>query len=429
MNEFNLNHSLPIALIGISHKTAPVEIREKAAFDPKEQESVLLSLSKAFEIDGCLVVSTCNRTEVYISAENFGTVIPEIQRWLDGYKKCGLFTDEQHTYVLSGLDAVRHFFSVVSSLDAQIVGEPQITGQVKDAYNLAKELKTIDALLNKIINVGLQAQKKIRSDTFLTDGAVSISFAGVELARKIFKTFDDKHLLLIGAGETAELAAQHFLEKGAGNISVANRTFDKARELAERFNGKAYALDELSSAFDGVDIVISATSSSDHILNAQFLSEIGKVRRHAPILLIDLAIPRDIDPDADKIGGVYLYNLDDLNEIVQINLEKREQEIPKSIKILDRFVEEFEKWIATHSAASTINRLKTYFDHIRRSEMNRLKKRLPKDNMEEIDYLTQSIMNKMMHHHIKWLKKVATDPERHQQNVELVRDLYELDKE
>ncbi|NIO00786.1 MAG: glutamyl-tRNA reductase [Candidatus Latescibacteria bacterium] len=429
MSELNLDHSVPIALIGISHKTAPIEIREKVALDAKEQESVLRSLSKAFEIDGCLVVSTCNRTEVYISAEEYETVIPEIQRWLDGYKKSGYFTNEQYAYVLTGLDAVRHLFSVISSLDAQVVGEPQITGQVKDAYNLAKELKTTDSLLNKIISFGLQAQKKIRRNTFLADGAVSISFAGVELARKIFNTFDDRHLLLIGAGETAELAAQHFLEKGAGSIAVVNRTLEKARELAGRFNGKAYGFDELSSAFNGVDIVISATSSSDHVLSAEFMSEISKARRYAPMFLIDLAIPRDIDPDVDKIDGIYLYNLDDLQAIVQINLDKRKQEMPKSFKILDRYVVEFEKWIATHSTSSTINRLRRYFDHIRRSEMNRLRKRLPKDNMDEIDYLTQSIMNKLMHQHIKTLKKTATDPERHQQNVELMRDLYELDQE
>jgi glutamyl-tRNA reductase len=416
-------------MFGVSHKTAPVDVREAAALSAGETEYALRHLRDTFDVDGVLVISTCNRTEVYASGENSNTQIPGMRAWMDDYKGCDCFANERYTYVLRNSEAIKHFFLVISSLDSQIIGEPQITGQVKDAYNLARDNKTTGALINKLVETGLRAQKKVRSDTFLVDGAVSVSFAGVELARKIFNQLDDKRILLVGAGETAELAARHFADRGVREINILNRTVEKARELAGSLGGNAFEFDQLPTALEIADIVISATSSREYIINAGVMGAICKHRHYEPVFLIDLAVPRDIDPDVDGLDGIYLYNLDDLNDVVAMNIEKRKQEIPRATKIVERYVSEFLGWMSTHTMSSTISSIKKYFENLRQGELARLRKRLPEEGIAEVDYLTQSIMNKLMHQHIKTLKGGSSDPVSHQQHIDFLRKLYDLDRE
>jgi glutamyl-tRNA reductase len=319
-----MNSYIPIALIGLSHKTASVEIRERVAFNTEEQQESIKILRETFDIDGCMILSTCNRTEVYICGEESIHEIPRIRMWLDEYKRTTYFQNDGLIYIHKGEEAVLHFFRVAAGLDSLVVGEPQITGQVKDAYQAAYELNSTNTLLNKLHNFALQAEKKVRTDTFLTDGAVSVSFAGVELARKIFSRLEDKNVLLIGAGETAELAALHFSEKGVQSFRVVNRTLSRAQELADRFRGTAYGLDQIPEAMQEVDIVISATASEEYVVTLALVESIIRHRYLKPLFLIDLAIPRDIDPNIDKLDGIYLYNIDDLEEIVKTKLEATE---------------------------------------------------------------------------------------------------------
>ena len=418
---------IPIGLIGISHKTAPVEIRDRVALSTEAIHVALQECKQRFELDGLLILSTCNRTEVYFSSEAYTNLFKPLRHWFDDYKKVDFFSNEQLCYHKKGYDAVAHFFEVISGLDSQIIGEPQITGQVKEAYNDAFERKVTDTIINKMFSFGLQSEKAVRHDTFLSDGAVSVSFAGVELARKIFTNLQNKQILLIGAGETAELAALHFKEKGVQKIHVVNRTFEKARELAAQFNGRAYAFDQLPEALAQCDIVISATASQSHVLDAQTLEPICRKRRYQPIFLIDLAVPRDIDPRVESLDGVYLYNLDDLNEVVKHNMQRRQLEIPQAKKLIGETIGQFKKWMAGHSMGAVINRLRHHFDEIRLKELERLKKRLPNNGIAEIDYLTQSIVNKLMHQHIRLLQKSAANPEDYQEQVEFLTKLYELD--
>ncbi len=420
---------IPITLIGISHKTAPVEIREQAALDRSQQEEAVQLIIKQFNLTGCMILSTCNRTEIYLSGEENGNALSGVKNWLNRYKKCTYFSDQDLTYTKQGIDAVRHFFAVASGLDSQIIGEPQITGQVKESYDLAHDLNTTDTLINKMFTFALQAEKKVRSETFLSDGAVSVSFAGVELARKIFSSLKRKDVLLVGAGETAELAATHFIEKGVRNIRIANRTLGKAQDLAKKFDGEAYSLENIAGALEKSDIVISATASRKYVLNTDIIEKIAKKRNHEPIFFIDLAIPRDIDPDIQEIDGVYLYNLDNLNDIVQMNLEKRREEIPEAFQIIDEHLALFRKWLSTHSIASVINRLREHFDKLRKNELNRLKNRLPEEGYPEVEYLTQSIMNKLMHRHIKMLKKNVGNADRYQESIDFFNQLYGINEE
>jgi glutamyl-tRNA reductase len=276
----------------------------------------------------------------------------------------------------------------------------------------------------------MQAKKKVHNETFLSDGTVSVSFAGVELARKIFSDLSDKNVLLIGAGKTAELAAYHFQENGVQNINVVNRTFANAEELADKLNGKAYPLDQLSEVLVDTDIVISATSSKEYVVTRELLKPVAKKRHYRPIFLIDLAIPRDIDPAIDKLEGIFLYNLDDLHEIVKANLEKRKKEIPKSIKIIHEYVEDFQKWISMNSMSTVVGKLKKKLDVLRLNEMERLKSKLPQNGYKsEIDVLTESIINKVVRQHVKSLKKVAHDPEAYKKQVDMILSIYELDND
>ncbi len=425
-----MSNRIPLGIIGISHHTAPVELREKVALSEEEQKMAIARISGQFEVNGCLVLSTCNRTEIYISDEHLDESCQKIRTWLNELKQCNTYTDAQITYELTDAEAAEHFFKVLSGLDSQIIGEQQITGQVKDSYDLAHALSATDSLINKLFNFAMQAKKRVHNETFLSDGTVSISFAGVELARRIFNNLSNKQVLLIGAGKTAELAAYHFQESGVKSISVANRTFERADELAQKFNGKAFRMDQLPDALSEADIVISATSSTEYVLTAEMLKPISKQRHHRPIFLIDLAIPRDIDPAINSIDSVFLYNLDDLEEIVKINLEKRRKEIPKSMKIIREFVGEFQEWVRLNSMTNVAGRLKKKLDELRINEIERLKAKLPQNGYRaEVEHLTESIINKVVRQHVKALKKVAHDPEQYNKQVEMISRIYDLDNE
>jgi len=291
-------------------------------------------------------------------------------------------------------------------------------------------LGVTDTLINKLFNFGMQVKKKVQNETFLSDGTVSVSFAGVELARKIFNHLAEKEIVLIGAGKTAELAAYHFKEDGVKNIHVVNRTLSKAEELASKFDGKAYELGDLEEVLKKADIVISATSSENFVVTRPMIGPISKQRHHQPIFLIDLAIPRDIDPQISDVDGIYLYNLDDLHGIVESNLEKRRKEIPKAIKIVDEFLKEFQEWMSVYSMTAVIGKLKKHLETLRLNEIDRLKKHLPQNGtMDGVNMLTESIVNKVIRQHMKSLKKYAADPEMYKQHVDLIFNLYELDGE
>jgi glutamyl-tRNA reductase len=430
-----LSNDIALGVLGISHKTASVEIRELVSLNEEEQKNIIQQVTRDFtvndiEVEGILILSTCNRTEFYISADRMDIIMPAIRQLLVTYKQCPYYSDESITYEKSGLDAVRHFYNVICGIDSQIVGEMQITGQVKDCYNFAHHLDATDAVLNKLYNFGMQVKKRVRNETFLSDGTVSVSFAGVELARKIFSDLADKRILMVGAGKTAELAAVHFLENNVKAISVANRTISKAEELAERFGGKSYILDDLNIALQEADIVISATSSDDYVITKSMMADITRKKYYDSIFLIDLAIPRDIDPEIEALNNVYLYNLDDLNGIVEKNLEKRRLEIPRANKIVEEFIAEFAKWTTTNSMASVAGKLKRHLEKLSNNEMSRIWKQFPENGYQkEIENYSQNIINKLVRQHMKSLKKNAGDPEKYKQHIELIYNLYEIDKE
>jgi glutamyl-tRNA reductase len=420
--------NIPITVVGFNHNTAEVDLRERATFNESQQTSIIQRLAKKYNTRGVLVLSTCNRTELYVSGRKATKYITEICSWLDTKIKENIFCNENVTYIFKGRQAIHHFFRVITSLDSQMIGEPQITGQVKDAYEKSRQLGHTDILMNKMYNFGMQVEKQVRSKTYLTDGAVSISFAGVEMARKIFGNLQNTTVLLIGAGDTAELAALHFANREVAQILVVNRTFKKARNLATKYQGKSIHMEDLHQALDQVDIVITATSSDTYILDKQLLENVARKRDYKPIFLIDLAVPRDIDPGVTDIDGVFLYNLDALEELVQKNIEQRKKEIPKAEKIVESHVSEYIKWYNTLPVVKTIKQLSRYFEDIREQEFKRLKSRFPKDSLAEVEYFSRSLMKKFLHHHIMTLRRSNQDPTRQKQHIDLVGEIYRLNE-
>jgi glutamyl-tRNA reductase len=290
----------------------------------------------------------------------------------------------------------------------------------------ARLQKHTDIFINKMYNFGMQVEKQVRSRTYLTDGAVSVSFAAVELARKIFGDLKNTKVLLIGAGETAELAATHFVKRKISKIYVANRTYKKARHLAEEFNGEATSLNDSTQILEQVDIVITATSSNDFIFNKNDLENVAKKRDYKSIFLVDLAMPRDVDPAVTDIDGVFLYNLDALDDIVTNNIDQRKSEIPKAEKIVEDHVFNYIKWYKTLPMVKTITQLSKYFEEIREQEFERLKNRFPDSHLADAEYLSKSLMKKLLHHHIMTLRRSNGDPLRLKQHIDLVGEIYPL---
>jgi glutamyl-tRNA reductase len=420
--------NIPIAVVGINHHTAELNIRERVVFNEEQQAEICQYLSKNYNTRGVMVLSTCNRSEIYVCGRKALKHIRDICNLLDEIKNENIFCNENIAYVLRGEKAIHHFFRVISSLDSQMIGEPHITRQVKDAYKKSHMSNHTDILMNKMYNFGMQVEKQVRSKTYLTDGAVSVSFAGVELARKIYGNLRKTTVVLIGAGDTAELAALHFVDREVSRILIVNRTFEKVKDLADRFHGKSLHWEELEKAFEQANIVITATSSDKFIIDKKMLERVARKRDYKPIFLIDLAIPRDIDPAATDIDGIFLYNLDDLQEIVQKNIERRKGEIPKAERIVEDHVSEYIKWYKTLPAIQMITLLSQYFEEIREQEFERLKNRFPEEIQSEAEYLSKSLMKKFLHHHIITLRGTNENPKRQKQHIDLVGEIYRLNE-
>jgi glutamyl-tRNA reductase len=315
-----------IVLIGINHKTAPVEVRECIAFTEEESVSALRALSGNPFIKEVLIFSTCNRVEVMVVAANKAAAIDATKDYIAEANKIPRAEFEDSLYIHEGDEAVRHIFRVASSLDSMVVGEPQILGQVKDAYRTATEVKASGVILNRLLHRTFFVAKRIRTETGIGDHAVSISYAAVELGRKIFGSLENKNVLLVGAGEMAELAVEHLIRNKAGQIYVANRTFENGVELARQFNGQPIRFEEITDSLERVDILISSTGSPDYVITRDQVKGVIRKRRNRPLFFIDIAVPRDIDPQVNRLTNSYVYDIDDLQGVIDDNIEDRRRE-------------------------------------------------------------------------------------------------------
>lgn len=417
-----------IVVVGLSHKTAPVEIRERVAFAPTQMEKPLRTLVDIEDITEGVIVSTCNRVEIYATTRDIAGGIARIKRFMADYHNVHLETLEPCLYAHNGDDAIRHVFRVASSLDSMVVGEPQILGQIKTAYGYAAEFKSSGIILNRFLHKAFSVAKRVRTETKIASSAVSVAFAAVELARKIFEDLSDKTVLLVGAGEMCELAAKHFLNNGAQGVMVTNRTYERAVKLAEEFDGKAIHFEEFLEHLHKVDIVLSSTGAPHFIIRPKEVEEVLRRRKYKPQLFIDIAVPRDIDPAVNDVDNAYLYTVDDLNGVVQSNLEQRKKEAQKAEGIVDQEIGQFAKWLGSLDVTPTIIALRAKFEETRKAELAKTIagwKDLPPDSEKRLDALTSAIINKLLHQPTSVLKRGGQGG-RVDLYVDALRNLFDL---
>src|SRR5882724_11347782 len=414
-----------LSLLGVNHRTAPVEIRERFAIPESRLAEATQRLARHPGVEEGMIVSTCNRVELLVSSENGHT---DLRGFLREYFKTDVSPYEEHLYELNERDAVRHLFRVAASLDSMIVGEPQILGQVKEAYAVARGVGAVHSNLNGVITRAFAVAKRVRNETQVGSSSVSVASVAVELAKKIFGSLEGKHVFLVGAGKMSELAAKHLLAHGAGSIFVANRTHDRAVELAERFQGEAIRFDELYDTADRADIVISSTGAPHAIFRREHGVKFLQRRKNRPMFFIDIAVPRDVDPEMNRLDGIFVYDIDDLQQAVTSHVDDRRKEAERAEAIITAEVERFKVRLQTLDVVPTIVSLQDHLETIRQAEIDRVRGRLGPLSPEQelaVEALTRGIISKIMHTPISTLKTAVSQPEA-TTVVDIVRRLFDL---
>jgi len=403
---------MQLVLIGMNHKSAPLDIRERLQLSCGDAELPLPALMRHEQVREALYLSTCNRVEVIARVTNGPEAVETLKSFI--YRQGNLSVEEldRCLYIYRDLEAVRHLFRVTSSLDSMIMGEPQILGQMKDAYRMAVEGRTTGILLNRLSHHAFRVAKRVRTETGIAGNAVSVSYAAVELAKKIFGDLKKRSVLLIGAGEMSELAARHLLRQGVSAIHIANRTYARAEEMAAEFQGVPVTFEKFPELLPEVDIVIASTGAPGYIMSAQMVASAFGRRRNRPLFLIDIAVPRDIDPAAGDIDNVYLYNIDHLQDVVDTNKEVRKAEAMKAEEIIAEEVAAFETWFNTLAVVPTIVSLREKMEGIVKGELERSSswmRNLSEEERERVEILASSIVNKILHDPMTGLKEESRD--------------------
>ena len=362
---------MSVLLLGLSHKTAPIEVRERLAFDEQVSGVIASELTERPGISEAMVVSTCNRVEFLVQGELGYDAADQIHAFLTEKPNVPIEAAAPFLYRYIDQEAVRHLFRVASSLDSMVIGEPQILGQVKDAYTAAKKAGAMRGQLDFIVNNAFRVARRVRNETGIGQLAVSISYVAVELARKIFGDLSGLSILLVGAGKMSELSAKHLQNSGAQHIYVTNRTYERAEEMARAFNGEAVSFDRLLEVLQQVDIVISSTGAPNFILTKKTAQGVIAARKNWPIFFVDIAVPRDIDPEINSIDNMFVYDIDDLQQVADANLRERRRHADLAERIVQDEVEKVMRRLKTSEVAPTIVSLQSELDDLRKAEINR----------------------------------------------------------
>lgn len=420
-----------ILVSGLSHKTAPVEIREALTFPEHEISEALTSLTSYPHINEAVILSTCNRTEVYTVASDLDGGQQDIVSFFNSCHNSRGFELEDYLYRHDSLGAINHLFRVVSSLDSMVLGEAQILGQAKEAYSHAFEVQTTNLVLNRLFRQAFAVGKRVRTETDIGENAVSISYAAVQLAKKVFQDLSGKTVMLVGAGKMSELTAKHLLSNGVKSVIIANRNYDRAVEMAKVFCGRAVTFENFVDEMAAADIVISSTGAPHTVIRKDAMKKVMAKRRYKPIFLIDIAVPRDIEADVNDVDNVYLYDIDDLQTVVDSNLEERSREAKEAEVIIKQEVQEFLAWLSALEVTPTIADLRRRAEAIRRAELDRVGGKLADLSAEEINAVNtvaNGIINKLLHEPMVRLKQSAGQKEGYLY-VDTMRHLFALDDE
>ncbi|OGU73091.1 MAG: glutamyl-tRNA reductase [Ignavibacteria bacterium RBG_16_34_14] len=410
--------------ISINHRTAPVDLRE-AVYLKEDEIRPFINFAKENQIKEGLILSTCNRTEIFGIPNSNETNHEKFQSLLLNFKPSQNIT-EQHFQNYVSRDAIKHLFFVATGIDSLLIGDNQVFKQVKDSFQIAEETEFAGYIMHRIFDAAIRTGKRAISETSISEGAVTVSYAAVQLTEKIFSNLSKKSALVIGTGETGEIAAKHLSERGIGNLTVTNRTQEKAENLAQKLNAKVIPFTEFRESIHKFDIIISATASPEILVNKNDVKAALKKRSNNPMILMDIAIPRDIDPETKKIDYVFYHDLDSLNIIVEQNLTKRKSEIPKVEKIIEEELENFWEWYNSLQAAPAIKDLRDFFEDIRNKEVEKNKNKFATEDQEKLDIVTKRIINKILHHPTIELRKAddSTGSGDSATKIGIIRDLF-----
>ncbi|HET7433744.1 MAG TPA: glutamyl-tRNA reductase [Thermoanaerobaculia bacterium] len=421
---------MPLILVGLNHRTAPVDVRERLSIAEANLSDTTGSLRGIDGVEGAAILSTCNRVEAVVSTRD-EDVIENVVLWLAARANCARTEIEKHLYVLRHGDVVKHLFRVASGLDSMIVGEPQIGGQVKKAFATAQNLGTLDSLLGQLFEQTMRVAKKVRTDTGIGEHAVSVPYAAVELAKKIFGDLSGLHVLLLGAGDMGELTAEHLHQQNVKQVFVANRSFERAVELAQRFEGEAVQFDRIDEHLAKCDIVIASTAAPHYLVETAHAERALESRKRRNLFLIDLAVPRNINPAVSQVGGAYLYNVDDLQMVADANLELRQTKAKEAEQIVLREVDTFHKRLVAQDAVPTILELQQRLEVIRAAELEKVLRKLGPITAEQrtaIEIFSTQMVNKILHYPILQLKDVseAVEPQERDRLRTTIRKIFGL---
>ena len=429
-------NSMHVIVVGINHKTAPVEIRERLTFDPSQLGDAMVQLQGKKSILENVILSTCNRTEIYAVVDQIHTGRYYIKEFLSQWFQIEKEEFTPFLFIYEEDGALEHLFKVACGLNSLILGETQILGQVRTSFLTAQEEKTSGTVFNQLFKQAITLAKKAHSNTDIGANAVSVSYAAVELAKKVFGTIENKHVLILGAGKMGELAIENLHGNGATNVTVVNRTYEKAKDLASRFHGKAKSMDELQEALMEADILISSTGAKDFVLSKQMVEQIEKKRKGKPLFMVDIAVPRDLDPAIAELEGVFLYDIDDLEGIVQANLQERQKAADIIMLMIEEEIVQYKQWLRMLGVVPVISALREKALNIQSETMKSLERKLPNLSEREIKVLnkhTKSIINQMLKDPILQVKELAgtKDADKNLQffmNIFNIEDLVEKQK-
>lgn len=399
-----------IVVVGINHRTAPVEIRERLTFNPSQLGDAMKSLNGKKSILENVILSTCNRTEIYAVVDQLHTGRYYIKEFLSQWFDIGLQEFSQFLFIYEQDGAIEHLFRVACGLDSLVLGETQILGQVRSSFLLAQEERTTGTVFNELFKKAVTLAKRAHSETEIGANAVSVSYAAVELAKKIFGSLEQKHVLILGAGKMGELAIKNLYGNGATKVTVINRTYEKARLLAERFSGEAKSMNELQEALSDADILISSTGAKNFVITKNMMEAVQKKRRGKPLFMVDIAVPRDLDPELDQLENVFLYDIDDLEGIVEANLQERQKAAETIALMIEAEIVEFKQWVNMLGVVPVISALREKALTIQAATMNSLERKLPhlsERDKKVLNKHTKSIINQMLKDPILQAKELA----------------------
>ncbi len=420
---------MSVTIFGINHKTAPISVREKVAFAPDKISAALESIQNDTDLEEVVIISTCNRMEIVYKGDNSSKLV----KWLSSHHQITSKEITDHSYSHTGEEAVAHLMSVASGLDSMVLGEPQILGQVKDAFGYASNAGTVDQYLNRLFQQTFSLAKQVRTNTQIGESAVSVAYAAVTLSKQIFSDFDRVNVLFIGAGETIELAAKHLVRQGVKQINVANRTVERAELLASQFGGTAHSLSSLPELVVEADIIISSTASPVPIIGKGLVEKAMVSRRYRSMFMVDLAVPRDIEPEVSELDNVYLYTVDDMQGVVQENLKVREEAAREAKEIVEVHTEKYFTWLKSLSSVSVLKEFRSQVEEMKTEEIQRaltkldmMKSENTQQTKEIMTELANRLSQKFMHRPSKAIRRAGENNETN--TLEILVNAFDLDK-